>query len=59
MILDLLPVVGMILVFLPLVIIYFFSGKYVTVIFLVILLIIYIFIFALLKASSKDKFNDQ
>ena len=37
MILDLLPVVGMILVFLPLVIIYFFSGKYVTVIFLVIL----------------------
>ena len=37
MILDLLPVVGMIIVFLPLVIIYFFSGKYVTVIFLVIL----------------------
>ena len=28
-------------------------------IFLVILLAIYIFIFALLKASSKDKFNDQ
>ena len=37
MILDLLPIVGMVLVFLPLVIIYFFSGKYVTVIFLVIL----------------------
>ena len=37
MILDLLPVVGMILVFFPLVIIYFFSGNYVTVIFLVIL----------------------
>ncbi len=37
MILDILPVVGMILIFLPLVIIYFFSGKYITVIFLVIL----------------------
>ena len=37
MILDILPVVGMILIFLPLVIIYFFSGKYITVIFLVVL----------------------
>lgn len=37
MILDLLPVVGMIIVFLPLVVIYFFSGKYLTVIFLIIL----------------------
>lgn len=37
MILDILPVVGMVLVFLPLVIIYFFSGKYIIVIFLVIL----------------------
>ncbi|WP_294388495.1 sporulation integral membrane protein YtvI [uncultured Clostridium sp.] len=37
MILDLLPIVGMVLVFLPLVIIYFFSGKYITVIFLIIL----------------------
>ena len=37
MILDILPVVGMVLVFLPLVIIYFFSGKYITVMFLVIL----------------------
>ena len=37
MILDVLPIVGMVLVFLPLVIIYFFSGKYITVIFLIIL----------------------
>lgn len=37
MLLDLLPIVGMILVFLPLVVIYLFSGKYVTVIFLLIL----------------------
>lgn len=37
MILDILPVVGIILIFLPLVIIYFFSGKYITVIFLVVL----------------------
>lgn len=37
MILDLLPIVGMILVFLPLMAIYFFSGKYITVIFLIIL----------------------
>ena len=37
MMLDLLPVVGMIIVFLPLVVIYFFSGKYLTVIFLIIL----------------------
>lgn len=37
MILDILPVVGMILIFLPLVIIYFLSGKYITVIFLVVL----------------------
>ena len=37
MILDLLPIVGMILVFLPLVVIYFFSGKFVIVVFLIIL----------------------
>lgn len=37
MILDLLPIVGMILVFLPLMIIYLFSGKYITVMFLIIL----------------------
>ena len=37
MILDLLPVVGMIMVFLPLLIIYFFAGKYITVIFLIVL----------------------
>ena len=37
MLLDVLPVVGIILIFLPLVIIYFFSGKYITVIFLVVL----------------------
>lgn len=37
MILDLLPVVGMIIVFLPLVVIYFFAGKYLTVIFLIVL----------------------
>lgn len=37
MILDLLPVVGMIMVFLPLIAIYFVTGKYITVIFLIIL----------------------
>lgn len=37
MILDLLPIVGMIIVFLPLLVIYFFAGKYITVIFLIIL----------------------
>ncbi|MDU2491570.1 MAG: sporulation integral membrane protein YtvI [Clostridium celatum] len=37
MILDLLPIVGMIMVFLPLLVIYFFAGKYITVIFLIIL----------------------
>lgn len=37
MILDLLPIVGMIMVFLPLLVIYFFVGKYITVIFLIIL----------------------
>lgn len=37
MILDLLPVVGMIIVFLPLVVIYFFSGKYIIVTFLIVL----------------------
>ena len=37
MILDLLPVVGMIMVFLPLLIIYFFAGKYIIVIFLIVL----------------------
>lgn len=37
MILDLLPIVGMILVFLPLMIIYLFSSKYITVIFLIVL----------------------
>ena len=37
MILDLLPIVGTIIVFLPLVIIYFFSGKYIVIIFLIVL----------------------
>lgn len=37
MILDLLPIVGMIMVFLPLLVIYFFAGKYITVIFLIVL----------------------